>query len=134
MTTRPRLHTSKSQAVGLLAFALFGVLSAVFLTANFGEHETFNGASEITATIGYAMFDLDAGTLPSEGFLVAFEIIDLVLIAALAVAVMLARREADGGILPLTDGGRETRDASRSGERGTSRPASNDEDRNGGDR
>lgn len=120
MTTRPRLHKSKSQAVGLLAFVLFGVLSAVFLAADFGEHETFNGASEITATIGYAMFNLDAGTLPSEGFLMAFEIIDLVLVAALVAAVMLARRESDGGFLPLTDGGSETRPkgASRNDEEG----------------
>ncbi|MFC7235972.1 NADH-quinone oxidoreductase subunit J [Halosegnis marinus] len=108
MTTRPRLYTSGRQVIGLVAFVLFGVLAAVFLTADFGAAETFAGAEGITAAIGYAMFNLDAGSVPSEGFLVAFEIIDVVLLAALAAAVMLARRESEsGGFLPLTDGGED---------------------------
>lgn len=94
MTTRPRLYTNGKQAVGLVAFALFAVFAAVFLTADFGTAAGFGG-KPITATIGYAMFNLDAGVLPSEGFLVAFEIIDVVLIAALAAAVMLATRDDD---------------------------------------
>ncbi|WP_255196711.1 NADH-quinone oxidoreductase subunit J [Halorarius litoreus] len=115
MTTRPRLYKG-GKATGIAALALFVVLVAVFLTADFGEMAGFGGVDGITATIGYAMFNLDAGTLPSEGFLIAFEIIDVVLIAALAAAVMLARREGEsGGFLPLTDGGK-------------------DEDRKGGDR
>ena len=65
------------------------------------------GDGSITASIGFAMFNLAGGAFPSEGFLVAFEIIDIVLVAALAAAVMLARREGAGGFLPLTDGGEE---------------------------
>ncbi|WP_255150440.1 NADH-quinone oxidoreductase subunit J [Halorarius halobius] len=124
MTTRPRLYRGGKLA-GVVALALFGVLAAVFLTADFGEMAGFGGAEGITASIGYAMFNLDGGTLPAEGFLVAFEIIDVVLIAALAAAVMLARREQDAtGFLPLIDGGRDT------GPEGASR---NDEDEHGGD-
>jgi NADH-quinone oxidoreductase subunit J len=108
MTTRPRLHTSSTQVVGLVAFVLFGVLAAVFLTADFGSHATFEGATGITASIGYAMFNLDAGSLPSEGFLIAFEIIDVVLLGALAAAVMLGKRddeeESDESVT-MADGG-----------------------------
>jgi NADH-quinone oxidoreductase subunit J len=108
MTTRPRLYTSKSQVVGLVAFALFGVLAVVFLTADFGPAETFNGAEEITATIGYSMMSLDAGTLPAEGFLVSFLIIAIVLDAALDATVMLAKRDEDDAEgAAVTDGGRE---------------------------
>lgn len=95
MTSRPRLETNSRQVVGLVALALFGVLSAVFLTADFSGTFTdpgFGGAP-ITPSIGYALFDLPGGEVPSEGFLVAFEIIDVVLVAALVAAVMLARRE-----------------------------------------
>ncbi|HET7324789.1 MAG TPA: NADH-quinone oxidoreductase subunit J, partial [Halococcus sp.] len=51
-----------------------------------------------TASIGYAMFNLAGGAYPSEGFLVAFEIIDIALVAALAAAVMLAKTEEGGRI------------------------------------
>lgn len=105
MTTRPRLYTSRSQLFGLVAFALFGVLVAVFLTAEFADPAGFGGAEGITASIGYALFDLDAGRVPSEGFLVAFILIAVVLDAALDAAVMLAKREEDAP--PLADGGRE---------------------------
>jgi NADH-quinone oxidoreductase subunit J len=108
MTSRPRLYKG-GKATGLAALALFAVLAAVFLAADFGEMAGFGGAQDITAAIGYAMFNLDAGSLPSEGFLIAFEIIDVVLVAALAAAVMLARREGEG-FLPLTDGGRDRDD------------------------
>jgi NADH-quinone oxidoreductase subunit J len=108
MTTRPRLYTSKSQIVGLVAFALFAVFTVVFLTADFGPAETFNGAERITATIGYAMISLDAGTLPVEGFLVSFLIIAVVLDAALDATVMLAKRDEDEtDTTTVTDGGRE---------------------------
>ncbi len=50
----------------------------------------------ITENVGYAMFDLrSVQPLPAEGFLVVFETIDLVLVAALVAAVMLARRDPD---------------------------------------
>ncbi|PSP70739.1 hypothetical protein BRC70_05360, partial [Halobacteriales archaeon QH_6_68_27] len=58
----------------------------------------------IVASIGYAMFDLvdlvPSGHGETEGFLVAFLTIAVVLDAALDGAVMLARREDDA-----TDGG-----------------------------
>jgi NADH-quinone oxidoreductase subunit J len=108
VTTRPRLERNKRQAVGLLAFALFGVLSAVFLTAEFGDPAGFPGDGSITAAIGYAMFDLAGGAFESEGFLITFLIIALVLDAALDAAVMLGSRETEGGgFLPLTDGGED---------------------------
>lgn len=114
MTTRPHLLTARRQLVGLIAVALFGVMSAVFLTAEFGPAATFGGAQHITAAIGYAIFNFDAGSLPSEGFLVPFEIIDVVLVAALAAAVMLARREEPTRL--LSDGGRGDGPAARDDE------------------
>ncbi|WP_276261367.1 NADH-quinone oxidoreductase subunit J [Haloglomus litoreum] len=109
MTSRPRMERNSRQVIGVLSLALFAVLAAVFLTAEFGDAAGF-GEGSITAAIGYAMFNLDAGAFPSEGFLVTFEIIDLVLVAALAAAVMLARREGEGSVLPLrTDGSGEER-------------------------
>ena len=107
MTTRPRLETNKRQTVGLIAFVLFAVLVAVFLTADLGTPQGFSGDGSITASIGYAMFNIDGGAFESEGFLVAFEIIDVVLVAALAAAVMLARREGPGFGPLETDGGRD---------------------------
>jgi NADH-quinone oxidoreductase subunit J len=106
VTTRPRLETNKRQAVGLLAFVLFAVLAAVFLTADLGSGQGFPGGGSITASIGYAMFNLEGGAFPAEGFLVAFIVIAVVLDAALDAAVMLARREEGSeAFLPLrTDG------------------------------
>jgi NADH-quinone oxidoreductase subunit J len=109
MTTRPRLEQNKRQVVGLLAFGLFGILSAVFLTAEFGESAGFPGEGSITASIGYAMFDLQGGAFESEGFLITFFVIALVLDAALDVAVMLGSREGEeeqaGDPLAMADGG-----------------------------
>ncbi len=107
MTTRPRLHRG-NKTLGLAALALFVVLSTVFLSAEFGTAATFQGATDITTRIGYAMFDLPMpeGPVGSEGFLVAFEIIDLVLAAALVAAVMLAFRDEDrSDVHPIVDGG-----------------------------
>jgi NADH-quinone oxidoreductase subunit J len=75
----------------------------VFLTSSFGEAAGFPGDGSITAAIGYAMFNLDAGAFPSEGFLVSFIVIAVVLDAALDVAVMLGEREEEGSV--ATDGG-----------------------------
>ncbi|MFC4549458.1 MULTISPECIES: NADH-quinone oxidoreductase subunit J [Halorussus] len=84
---------------GLAAVALFGVLAYVFVGAEFGEAAGFPNGAEITASIGYAMFNIGAqNAVASEGFLVAFEIIDVVLVAALVGAVMLARRDEGGTI------------------------------------
>jgi len=109
MTTRPHLERNSRQVVGLLSLALFAVLAAAFVTADFGDPQGFSGVESITAAIGYALFNLQADAVPAgtEGFLVAFEIVDVVLVAALAAAVMLARRQEGGRVVTaLTDGGR----------------------------
>jgi NADH-quinone oxidoreductase subunit J len=83
------------------ALALFAVMAWVFVGAEFGEAASgFAGEAGITASIGYAMFNIGAqNAVPSEGMLVPFEIIDLVLVAALVGAVMLARRDDSGEIV-----------------------------------
>ena len=136
MTTRPRLNLGTHLIPGLVALALFVVLALVFLTASFPAPQGFGGAS-ITPSIGYAMFDLAGGQIPSESFLIAFEIIDLVLIAALAAAVMLARREGDGKLVGIeeirTDGGHSrdsTTDADANPDSGSDAEVTNDADPN----
>lgn len=115
MTSRPRMRDPSTMLPGLVAVALFVVLAVVFLGASFGDARGFASGANITASIGYSMFNI--GTVGGEtlvhgeGFLAAFEVIDLVLVAALVGAVMLASRE-DSGILTTatsalrTDGGR----------------------------
>ncbi|EMA50390.1 hypothetical protein [Halococcus thailandensis] len=98
MTTRPRLRLGSHLLPGLIAVALFVVFAAVFLTSSFDAPAGFPGGGSVTASIGYALFSLDGGAYPSEGFLIAFEIIDLALVAALAAAVMLAKTEENGHI------------------------------------
>ena len=80
-----------SKVTGLLAVGLFGLFAAVFLTAGFGTAEGFADGS-VTRSIGYAMFNLNGGGIESEGFLVAFITIAVVLDAALDGALMLAKR------------------------------------------
>jgi NADH-quinone oxidoreductase subunit J len=109
VTTRPRLKLGKHLIPGLAAVALFVVMAAAFLASEFPAPEGF-GKGSITKSIGYAMFNLNS-PIPSEDFLVAFEIIDFVLVAALVAAVMLARRESGSGPLGQsedvrTDGGK----------------------------
>ena len=94
MTTRPRLYGG-DKLVGVLAVALFGFLAAVFLTSGFGTAEGFADGS-VTRSIGYAMFNLPGADIASEGFLVAFITIAVVLDAALDGAVMLAKRDEEG--------------------------------------
>jgi NADH-quinone oxidoreductase subunit J len=114
MTTRPRLKLGSHLIPGLAAVALFVVMAAAFLSAEFPTPEGF-GTGSVTANIGYALFNLNGmnGMIPSENFLIAFEIIDIVLVAALAAAVMLARREGESGPLGgssedvRTDGGKK---------------------------
>jgi NADH-quinone oxidoreductase subunit J len=101
MTTRPRLRDPSTFVPGIVAVALFGVLAAVFLGANFGDAVGFPADANITASIGYAMLGLrdvaGPNTVASEGFLAAFEIIDVVLVGALVGAVLLALRDDEGG-------------------------------------
>jgi len=111
VTTKPKLRTGSHLLPGLAAVVLFVVLAAAILRASFGDPQGFGPDAPITASIGYAMFNLDMATVPGEGMLVAFEIIDVVLVAALVAAVMLARREEGGSVVALlADGGREVRD------------------------
>jgi len=118
VTTRPRLETNKRQAVGLLAFVLFAVMAAVFLAADLGSAQGFPGEGSITASIGYAMFNLDGGAYAAEGFLVAFIVIAVVLDAALDAAVMLARREEDSeAFLPLRADGSGEDEEGKGGDR-----------------
>ncbi|MFB6068861.1 MAG: proton-conducting membrane transporter [Halobacterium sp.] len=112
MTTKPELKLGSHLVPGLAAVALFVVMAAAFLGAPFGEPAGFPADANITASLGYALFNIDLGAVDAEGFLVPFEIIDLVLVAALAGAVMLARREEEGSVVTLlADGGREVRRA-----------------------
>lgn len=85
---------------GLAAVALFGVLAVVFVRASFGDPASgFAGSEGVTASIGYAMFNIaHPDAIPSEGFLVAFLLIAVVLDAALDGAVLLARRDEGGEI------------------------------------
>jgi NADH-quinone oxidoreductase subunit J len=107
---------------GVAALGLFVVLAWVFVNAPFPDPASgFVGDAGITASIGYAMFNIQApDAIASEGFLVTFIVIAVVLDAALDGAVMLASREAEGTLttalrsdaaereteqVPATDGG-----------------------------
>ena len=106
MPSWPRLYRG-SKLRGLAAVALFAVMAALFVGADFGDVAGFPADASITASIGYAMFNLDGGAVASEGMLAAFEIIDIVLVAAVVGAVMLASRddEEDGEPIDPVDGG-----------------------------
>ncbi|MFB6222782.1 MAG: proton-conducting membrane transporter [Haloarcula sp.] len=109
MTNKPELQTEGSFVAGLAAIALFAVLGAVFMGVSFPAPAGFGEGAAITKSLGAALFDIapsavmgDGETaVHSEGFLVAFEIIDIVLVAALVGAVMLARREVAGESVTL---------------------------------
>ena len=102
--SRPRLRLGAHLWRGIAAIVLFAVLAFVSVTAPLGDPVGFPDGS-ITASIGYAMFNFDS-EIPSESFLAAFEIIDVVLVAALVAAVMLARRDVGGRIVgALRSGG-----------------------------
>jgi NADH-quinone oxidoreductase subunit J len=107
-TTRPELDLGSHLVPGVAALALFAVMAGAFLAAEFPAPQGFPADANITASIGYAMFDLDFGSVPSESFLVAFLVIAIALDAALDGAIILARREQAGETVSLlADGGRE---------------------------
>jgi NADH-quinone oxidoreductase subunit J len=112
MVTKPELKEDANYVNGLAASVLFVVLVAVFLTAGFGEPAGFADGASLVAGIGYAMIGLRGSSpVPVEGFLMTFEIVDLVLVAAVVASVMLASRqtESEGSfVTALTDGGRLT--------------------------
>ena len=108
VTSRPRLRLGPHLLRGIGAVALFAFIASVVIRTPFAEGAGFPADASITAAIGYALFDLQGGAVPSEPFLVAFEIIDVVLVAALVGAVMLARRDVGGRIAgALRSGGEE---------------------------
>ena len=116
---------SSSRAPGLAALALFGVLAAVVLgsTSGFGDPAGFPAGELIIHNIGYALFDIDLGGIPTEGFLAAFLIIAIALDVALDSAVYLAKQEDEGTIVSaLTDGGREIVDGEVAGSAETDEP------------
>ncbi|SFR43831.1 NADH-quinone oxidoreductase subunit J [Halogeometricum rufum] len=110
MTTKPELNLGSHLVPGLAAVALFVVMVAAFLSASLPDPTGFGADANITASIGYAMFNLDFGDVASESFLVAFIVIAVALDVALDGAVLLARRESsepgstEGGL--VSDGGR----------------------------
>jgi len=120
MTSRPRFATDVNYANGTAALALFGVLAWTFVNADFLPPLGF-GEGEVTRSIGFAMFDMleliPDGHGETEGFLVAFIVIAVVLDAALDGAVMLARREGEDESLvtALADGGRRLTTRERDG-------------------
>jgi NADH-quinone oxidoreductase subunit J len=115
VTTRPKLRLGSHLLPGLVAVALFVVFAAVFLTSSFEAPAGFPAGASITATIGYALIDLQRlGSVPTEGFLVAFIVIAIALDAALDGAVMLAKTEDEGriaGALRFVSPDREADDA-----------------------
>ncbi|MFB6164220.1 MAG: proton-conducting membrane transporter [Haloarculaceae archaeon] len=103
----PSLTDEADWTAGVAAVALFVVFWVVFAGAQFPAPTGFPGEGSITAALGFAMLDLgDLASYASDSFLAAFEIIDLVLVAALVGAVTLARRDSED-VRPLADGGRE---------------------------
>jgi NADH-quinone oxidoreductase subunit J len=101
VTTRPRLRDPSTFVSGIVAVALFAVMVAVFVGADFGEAAGFATDANVTATIGYALMGLldvaGDGAVETEGFLAAFIIVALLLDAALEGAVMLADRDLHRG-------------------------------------
>jgi len=113
---RPRLATNLNLAAGVAALGLFAVMALVFVGAEFTDPNGFASGASIMEGIGYALFDLTGqfdvrpgeGIPSTESFLLAFELIDVVLVAALVGSIMLARRESDDSLRKtLTDGGRD---------------------------
>jgi NADH-quinone oxidoreductase subunit J len=114
VTTKPRLRTGSHLLPGLAAVVLFVVMAVAILRASFGDPQGFGPDAQITASIGYAMFNLDMGSVPGEGMIVAFIVIAVALDAALDGAILLAKREKDGSAVALlADGGRQVRDRLR---------------------
>ena len=112
MTTKPELNLGSHLLPGAAAAALFVVMAATFLSASFPEPQGFADGANVTASIGYAIFNLDLGDIPGESFLAAFLTIAITLDVALDGAVHLATRDDDGegsADALLADGGRELR-------------------------
>jgi len=90
---------------GLAAVALFVLLALVSAGSVFTEAAGFPADASVTAGIGYTMLGLEGSAIPGANFLPVFEVIDLVLVAALVGSVLLAQRD-DESADPL-EGGEE---------------------------
>lgn len=106
MTTRPQLNLGRHLVPGVIALALFVVIAFVTLRADLGDAVGFPSESSVTADIGMALINAPT-MIPTEGFLVAFLLIALVLDAALDGAVYMAGREEAGELLTALRGGEE---------------------------
>ena len=87
--SRPQLEQDISLLPGLAAVGLFGVLAAAFLSVELPDPSGFGADAALMKSIGAAMFGFEASNVvsdgtpvASEGFLLAFEIIDFLLVAA----------------------------------------------------
>jgi len=95
---------------GVVALALFGVMAAAFVGADFGApaglEVSGEAADTITHNVGYALLDLDLGSLAAEtdGFLATFIIAALTLDVAVDGALYLAKREEGGSIISAVGG------------------------------
>ncbi|ERG90941.1 MAG: hypothetical protein J07HQW1_00972 [Haloquadratum walsbyi J07HQW1] len=108
MTTRPKLKLGSHLLPGLAAVGLFAVMTAAFLSASFPQPQGFPANANITASIGYAIFNLDLGDVAGESFLAAFIIIALTLDVALDGSIHLARRDrSDEDSSVIADGGQK---------------------------
>lgn len=116
--TKPNVKRDLDVVSGLAALALFVVMAAVFLRATFDAPAGFEEGASVTASLGYAMFNITGGFVPiaGEGMLAVFLIIALVLDAALEGSIMLARRDSDEQEA-VPDGGTPTERESIGGER-----------------
>lgn len=81
---------------GLAAAGLFVLLALVFLQATFAAPAGFPAGESILLNLGYALFDLELGGIPGEGFLAAFLIVAVGLDVAIDSALFLAKREEGG--------------------------------------
>jgi NADH-quinone oxidoreductase subunit J len=107
VTTRPELKIGSHLLPGLAAVGLFGLMAALVLTSSFGPSQGFPAGANVVSSVGRAMFGIPNADVAGENFLVAFETIDFVLVAALAGAILLARRDEGGSTVTLlSDGGR----------------------------
>lgn len=106
MTTRPEFRIGRHQLPGLIAVGVFVLIAYVAVRAELPDAAGFPADESITANIGYALLNIET-TIPSEGFLVAFILIALVLDAALDGAILLARQEEAGEMVTAihSDGG-----------------------------
>lgn len=99
------VQTRSRLVPGLVSGVLFVAMAATFLNANFGAPTGFPEDESIVHNLGFALFNVDLGAIPSEGFLAAFLIVALTLDVAIDGAIYLAKRDEDVSVLPMVGGG-----------------------------